>query len=185
MNRKILILLSIFIVVIAVIIAIVIYNSRKNEISEEIITKVAEENILDDCTEEYEEIKNEILQTSVEEEKISPNCFITLKTFYKKCGHETSQHLEIPEELVNKTKEQLKEKYDGWNVEKFSDTDIILTKDEEGVCGEHYIVRENNGKIAIYEVLSDGSEKEYEITDISTEYLTDTDKLNMKKRNRS
>lgn len=185
MNRKILTLLSIVIVVIAIIIAIVIYNSRKNEISEEIITKVAEENILDDCTDEYEEIKNEILETNAEEEKISPNCSITLKKFYNKCGHETSQYLEIPEELVNKTKEELQEKYAGWNIEKFSDTQIILSKDEEGTCGEHYIVRDNNGKVTIYQVLEDASEKEYEVTDISTEYLTDTDKINMEKRNRS
>ena len=54
-----------------------------------------------------------------------------------------------------------------------------MSKEEEGECGEHYIVRENNGKVTIYEILEDGSEKEYEITDIGTEYLTETDKINM------
>ena len=103
-----------------------------------------------------------------------------LKKLYKKCGHETSEHLEISEELVNKTKEQLQEKYNGWEIEKFSDTEIILSKYEEGVCGEHYMIRDNNGQVTIYEVLEDGKEQEYEVTDISTEYLTDTDKINMK-----
>lgn len=181
MNKTVVTILSIIVVIIAIITAVIIYNSGEGEISEEIITKVAEEDILDECTEEYEEMQNEILETTAEEEKISPNCSITLKKFYNECGHETSQYLEIPEELVNKTKEELQKKYEGWNIEKFSDTQIILIKDEAGVCGEHYIVRENDGKITIYEVLQNGAEKEYEVTDISIEYLTDTDKENMKK----
>ena len=181
MNKTIIALLSIVVVIVAIITAVIIYEPIEDESAEEIITKVAEENIVDECTDEYEQMKGEILETNSEEEKISPNCFMILKTFYKQCGHEISQHLEIPEELVNKTKEELQEKYNGWNIEKFSDTEIILSKDQEGRCGEHYIVRDNNGKVTIYEILEDGSEKEYEVTDISTEYLTDTDKINMEK----
>ena len=181
MNRKIIILLSVIIVIIAITTGVLIYKLRENEKSEAIITKIAEEKIVDECTDEYEQMQEEILETNVEEkEKISPNCFITTKKIYIKCGHETSQHLEISEELVNKTKEQLQEKYNGWEIEKFSDTEIILSKYEEGVCGEHYIIRDNNGQVTIYEVLEDGKEQEYEVTNISTEYLTDTDKINMK-----
>lgn len=179
MNRTIIILLSVIIVIIAIITGGIIFNSRGNEISEEIITKVAEENIVDECTDEYEQMQDQILETNAEEEKISPNCFITLKKLYKKCGHETRQHLEISEELVNKTKEELQEKYNVWKIEKFSDTEIILSKEEEGTCGEHYMVRDNNGQVTVYEILEDGNEMEYEVTDISTEYLTDTDKINM------
>lgn len=179
MNRTIITLISVIIVIIAIITGGIIYNLRENEMSEEKITKVAQEKIVDECTDEYEQMQEEILQTNAEDEKISPNCFITLKKIYKKCGHETSQHLEISEELVNKTKEELQEKYNGWEIEKFSDTEIILSKEEEGTCGEHYMVRDNNGQVTVYEILEDGNEIEYEITDISTEYLTDTDKINM------
>ena len=45
----------------------------------------------------------------------------------------------------------------------------------------HYIVRNKEGKMVIYEILENGEETEYELTDISIEYLTDTDKLNMEK----
>lgn len=179
MNKTIIILLSVIIIIIASITGGIIYNLRENKISEEIITKVAEEDIVDECTDEYEQMQDKILETNAKEEKISPNCFIIMKTFYKNCGHETSQHLEIPEELVNKNREELKEKYFGWDIEKFSDTEIILSKYEDGKCGEHFIVRDNNGKVTIYEILADESEKVYEITDISTEYLTDTDRVNM------
>lgn len=44
-----------------------------------------------------------------------------------------------------------------------------------------YIVRDKEGKVVIYEIQDDESEKEYEVTDISTEYLTETDKNNIKK----
>lgn len=181
MNKTIITLLSVIIIIIAIITGGIIYNSRENEMAEEIITKVAEENIIDECTDEYERMQDEIIETNSDNGKTSPNCFITFKKFYKKCGHETSQHLEVPEELVNKTQKELQEKYNGWDIEKFSDTEIILSKDEEGVCGEHFIVRNNEGKVTIYQILEDGSEKEYEVTDIATEYLTDTDKINMEK----
>lgn len=181
MNKTVISIISIIVIMTAMFIAIIVYKPKESETPQDITTRVADENIVDECTEEYQEIQNEILQTNVQEEKISPNASITLKKNYKKCGHMTSQYLEISEELVNKTKEDLQKKYEGWNIEKFSDTEIILNKEEEGECGEHYIVRDNNGKVTVYEMLEDGSEKEYEITDISTEYLTETDKINMQK----
>lgn len=180
MNKTIVTILSISVVIIAIIIAVVIYSPKQSENLNNVQTQIAEEEILDDCTEEYQKMQDEMIETNSQEEKISPNCSITLKIFYKKCGHETSKYLKISEDLVNKTKKDLQEKYDGWNIEKFSDTEIILNKEEEGECGEHYMVRDKDGKITVYEILEDGSEKEYEVTDISTEYLTETDKINMK-----
>lgn len=179
MNKTIITMLSIIVIILAIITAVIIYNPKENENSQEIQTRIAEEEIVDDCTEEYQEIQNEMLEANSSKEKISPNCFITLKKLYKECGHTTSEYLKIPEELVNKTQEDLEEKYQDWKIEKFSDTEIILSKEEDGECGEHYIVRDNNGKVTIYEILEDGSEKEYEITDIGAEYLTETDKINM------
>lgn len=179
MNKTIITMISIIVIMAAIITAVVIYKTKESEIPQEIQIGVADEEILDDCTDEYQEMQDEMLQANSSEEKISPNCFITLKKLYKECGHTTSEYLEIPEELVNKTQEDLKEKYENWNIEKFSDTEIILSKEEEGECGEHFIVRDKEGKVTIYEVLKDGSEQEYEVTDIWTEYLTQTDKINM------
>ena len=179
MNKIIITMISIIVIILAIITAVIIYKPNEDKGVQEIQTEVAEEEILDDCTDEYQEMQNEMLEANSSEEKISPNCFITLKKLYKKCGHTTSEYLEVPEELVNKTQEDLKEKYEDWNIDKFSDTEIILSKEEEGECGEHFIVRDKEGKVTIYRVLQDGSEQEYEVTDIGTEYLTQTDKINM------
>lgn len=178
MNKTIMTIIAIIVIIGAIIIGVQIYKPNKEQ--EDIITKVSEEKIEDDCTDEYQEIQEEMLQANSTEEKISPNCFITMKKTYNKCGHTTSEYIAIPKELVNKTKEDLEEKYIGWTIDKFSDTQIVISKEEEGECGEHYIVKDKEGKVVIYKLLEDGTENEYEVTDISTEYITDTDKINMK-----
>lgn len=179
MNKIIITLISIIVIIGAIITAIVIYNPSKVEEQQYNMAEVKEEIIEDDCTDEYQEIQDKSLQTNSQEEKILPNAAITFKKTYEKCGHTSSQYLEVPEELVNKTEQELQEIYTDWNIEEFSDTEIILSKSEQGECGEHYIVKDVNGQVMIYEVLEDGTEREYEQTDISTEYLTDTDKINM------
>lgn len=178
MNKTIMTIIAIIVIIGAIIIGVQIYKPNKEQ--EDIITKVSDEKIEDDCTDEYQEIQEEMLQANSTEEKISPNCFITMKKTYNKCGHTTSEYIAIPKELVNKTKENLEEKYVGWTIDKFSDTQIVISKEEEGECGEHYIVKDKEGKVVIYKLLEDGTENEYEVTDISTEYITDTDKINMK-----
>lgn len=178
MNKTIMTIIAIIVIIGAIIIGVQIY--KPNEEQEDIITKVSDEKIEDDCTDEYQEIQEEMLQANSTEEKISPNCFITMKKTYNKCGHTTSEYIAIPKDLVNKTKEDLEEKYVGWTIDKFSDTQIVISKEEEGECGEHYIVKDKEGKVVIYKLLEDGTENEYEVTDISTEYITDTDKINMK-----
>ena len=178
MNKTIMSIIAIIVIIGAIIIGVQICKPNKEQ--EDIITKVSDEKIEDDCTDEYQEIQEEMLQANSTEEKISPNCFITMKKTYNKCGHTTSEYIAIPKELVNKTKEDLKEKYAGWTIDKFSDTQIVISKKEEGECGEHYIVKDKEGKVVIYKLSEDGTENEYEVTDISTEYITDTDKINMK-----
>lgn len=178
MNKTIMSIIAIIVIIGAIIIGVQICKPNKEQ--EDIITKVSDEKIEDDCTDEYQEIQEEMLQANFTEEKISPNCFITMKKTYNKCGHTTSEYIAIPKELVNKTKEDLEEKYAGWTIDKFSDTQIVISKKEEGECGEHYIVKDKEGKVVIYKLLEDGTENEYEVTDISTEYITDTDKINMK-----
>ena len=178
MNKTIMSIIAIIVIIGAIIIGVQICKPNKEQ--EDIITKVSDEKIEDDCTDEYQEIQEEMLQANSTEEKISPNCFITMKKTYNKCGHTTSEYIAIPKELVNKTKEDLEEKYAGWTIDKFSDTQIVISKKEEGECGEHYIVKDKEGKVVIYKLLEDGTENEYEVTDISTEYLTETDKINIK-----
>ena len=118
--------------------------------------------------------------TNSEEEKTSPNCSLTIKKYYKKCGHMATQYYNLPEEYINLDKEQLNEKYGGYTIEKFASNEVVLYQEQEGECGEHYLVKDKGGLVTIFQILEDGTQKELEETGITTEYLPETDKINMR-----
>lgn len=177
MYKKIVIILLIILAVISgVILALMMQN---NKVEEEVPITIAEK-VTDECTEEYEQNLNQTSEeANASEEKISPNCLMTLKKDYISCGHTINEYIELPQELVNITKDDLQEEYPDWTIEKFSENEITLYKKMEGSCGEHYILRAVDEKIVIYKLEEDGTETEYLKTEISTEYLTETDKINM------
>lgn len=176
------IVVIIFIIIIGVIFGINIYNSRKGKeqnIVQNEINQVSKK-IVDDCVDEWEylnERNNIDIETNSSEEKISPNCLVTLKRYYKKCNHMINEYVNIQDDLVNKTIEDLKKEYFDWQVQEYSSTRIVLYKEYEGVCGQHFVLRDKDGKIIIYRINENNEEEEYESTEISTEYLTETDKL--------
>ena len=178
MNKVITGLICAIVILVGIITAVVISkpNESKEQVKEE--TQLADENILDECTDEYEELQeNEMLQTNAQEEKISPNCSFTVRTYYKGCGHITSQYNNIPDELVNKTEEELKEMHPEYLIETFKSNEVVVYIEKEGECGEHYLVKDLNGTVVIYERSSDGTERLIEETGISTDYLPETDKI--------
>ena len=142
MNKTIAGLVCAIVILVAIITAVVISRPNESEEQLQIETNIADENILDECTDEYEELQeNDMLETDSQEEKISPNCSFTIRTYYKGCGHITSQYNNIPEELVNKTEQELKEMYPEYMVETFKSNEIVVYQEKEGECGEHYLVK--------------------------------------------
>ena len=178
MYKKIIItLLIILAVIVGVIFAFII---QKNEQAENIEQIDLSEKVTDECTEEYEQLSNQISEeANSSEEKISPNCLMILRKNYIGCEHTINEYAELPQELVNMTKEQLQEEYSDWNIDKFSENEIILSKMIEGSCNEHYVLKNVDNKIVVYKIEEDGKETEYLKTEISTEYLTETDKINI------
>ena len=172
--------LIIAIIIIGIILGIFIYNNnannnKKNSIVENEINIVSEK-VTDECTEEYQNSEKEI-ETDSQEEKISPNCLLTLKKYYEECNHTINEYVDIPQDLVNGTEEDLKKEYPYWQVEKYSSNDIILYKEFNSNCGQHFVLREDNGKITVYKINENNEEEVYENTEISVEYLSETDKI--------
>ena len=180
MNKVILILVSIIIIITSIITAVVIYNGEDEE-QAKVSIKNVEINTTNTLENNVSSDNQNVVETNVKEVQISPNAFITFKETYEGCGHTKVDFVEVPEDFVNLSKEELKDKYSDWNIEKFTDTDIILSKDFEGSCDEHFIVKDVNGVVTVFKIKEDGTEEEYQTTDIATEYLTDTDKLEMEK----
>ncbi len=179
MNKKIIISIILIILVISVILSTYAIFKEDDNIQEEPQTNtyIAEE-IKDECTEEYEQ-ESKITEVSSNEEKVAANALLILKKYYKTCEHTLNEYVEIPQELVNMTEKEVQEQYEDWEVIGFEKGKVTLYKEFDGVCGEHFKLRVEDGKVVVYLVNQDGSETLYEKTNISSEYLTETDLINM------
>ncbi len=175
--RKFLLILTIIVVfVVSGICGYYIYKAgtdqNESKINIDEIAKVAVENGINSSSPS--------LATSYTEEKVSPNATLIIKKHYKECGHTTKDYAEIPEELVNRTRKQVEQTYSDWEIRGFSPNEIVILKEVGGICNEHYVLREKDGKVVIYTQDANGKESINEITEISTEYLTEDDKAKLK-----
>ena len=128
--------------------------------------------------EQTNSIANEItIQTTQNEEKVTPNTDLVLKKYYKECNHTINEYVEMPAEMINLTKEEIQKEYEDWEIKEFSVQKVILQKEETGNCNQHYVIKEKDGIIAIYKINKDGEEILKEETAISTQYLSQTDLL--------
>ena len=144
---------------------------------------VSEKELAD--AEEQENSVNQIesqnaIETSSTQDTISPNAIIIKKTYYEACDHLIRKTEDIPEELVNKTQEDVELEFPDWKIEEYTPTQIILYKTDSGNCGEHYFVQDHNGVIGIYTVDEYGIKTLEEDTEISTLYLPEEDVQNLK-----
>ena len=182
MKKTWIIILILAVIILGIIVGVTIYNknenSKNNMMANEINT--VSEKITDECTDEYKELEEQAkleVETNSSEEKISPNCLITLKRHYNECKHTINEYIDIPQNLVNGTQEDLEKEYQNWEIQKFSSNEIILYREFDSNCGQHFILRNDDGKITIYKINENNEEEVYEKTEISVEYLTETDKV--------
>lgn len=118
-----------------------------------------------------------VITITAEETKITPNTILTLKKYYKNCGHTIKDSAEVPEEMVNLTEEEVIQKYPSWKLDEFSKDEVILVRELESFCGEHYLLKEEEGKVLIYAIDEAGNQELLETTDIAFEYIPETDKV--------
>lgn len=177
MSNKTKIIVTVFVAVLIIALYIV---SNKESVKDEgtgdniYISEVIE----DECTEEYEQNQNATTVVSTEE-KLAANAILILKKYYQQCEHTINEYVELPQELVNMTEKEVQEQYTDWEVIGFETGKLTLYKEFDDVCGEHFKLRIEEGKVVVYIVNIDGTESVYEKTNISSEYLTETDLINM------
>ncbi len=177
MSKFKIVLISIFTIALIILTSAVVYqNIKYDKLAKE------EEKVTDECIYENNEIENDIdeIKVSETETKVSPNAELVIKKYYKECGHTTEEKRNVANDMVNKTQEEIEKLYPDYKVESFLNNKIVLIKEEEGQCDEHYIVRDENSNIMIYKILGDGTEEIYQNTGISTEYLPETDKISLR-----
>ena len=79
------------------------------------------------------------------------------------------------------TKQELQDKYPDWVIKEFSKERVVLYKEEQNYCGEHFLVKDVDGFITIYSMdNADEIKERIDITDIETIYLPEADQENLK-----
>ena len=179
MSNKTKIIIGIVLTILIIIASYILFFNK-----EEISNEITEENtyiseiIEDECTEEYVKTRN-LTTVSATEEKLASNAILILKKYYRKCEHTINEYVELPQELVNMTEEEVQAQYLDWEVIGFEKGKLTLYKEFDDVCQEHFKLRLEEGNVVVYIVNSEGKESLYEKTGISSEYLTETDLINM------
>lgn len=145
-------------------------------------------NQIDKKTENLAEIKvlnnnldnSNFIATNTKEVKTSPNCIVILKLYYNKCEHLIEQKQKIEANQVNLTEKEIKEKFSEWELQKFNAEEIVLYREIDGICDEHYLLKDKDGYIGIYKLDENDNTTFIKKTDIATEYLTTQDLQNVK-----
>lgn len=124
---------------------------------------------------EQKSVAENVVETLYADEKVSYNASFAIKKYYEGCGHFKFNYAELPKEIINLSKDELRKLYSDWNIEKFSSNEIVLSKDIDTMCDEHFVLKLGKDNIEIYKSLENGKQKLYKSTNISRDYLTNVD----------
>lgn len=123
-------------------------------------------------------ITNEIIaETASTEIKVKPDTEFAIKEYFDECNHFKFEYLELPSELINMTKEEIEDHYNGnYEVEEFTDKSLVLSREINGICDDHYVIKLNeNNLVDVYKINTDTSYTLYETTEISKDFLPSED----------
>lgn len=174
MKRKGFVGICILIIVLGIFVGVYLYN----------LNNLNKANITNDVTQVNDE-KNDIkitntLEIVTKEEKTTPNTLMIYKIYYTKCNHFINEYKDIDISAVNLNKQEIKEINKEWTITEFSPEQIVLEKQENDFCKEHFKLKIENNIIKIFSLDEKNNETLYEETNITTEYLTDEDILRLK-----
>ena len=133
----------------------------------------------DECTvfgeiyNEYNTVEN--ITTDASNLKVSPNAILIIEKYYKQCGHNMMEEVLVPYDIINMNKEDVINRYKGWEIKEFDSKKVIIYKEFDANCNEHYVIKEENGEIKIYKEKDDKTLEFKQVTDIIPDYLTEHD----------
>ena len=134
-------------------------------------------------TDEINDINEEIIETNFEEEKIRYDTLILVENVYNKCNHKENKIIKVSEEIINMKEDEAKGYFEnkGYSLLEFSPSEIILLKEEDKMCMEHYVIKfgnDNDSFLSVYKKDDNNELRLYRETDIAKEFLTNIDNEN-------
>ena len=151
-----------------------LYWYRLNKINEQIAfeseyRQMESENVI-------KEAERLIKETSSIENKTSPNTNVIEKIYYIDCGHLVQKQQKINTTLINKTEGEFQATYLGWIIQKFTPNEVVVYKEINDFCDEHYLLKDVEGEIIVYALDKYGKIKDtLRETGIQTKYLSNID----------
>ncbi|MBQ9832597.1 MAG: hypothetical protein IJO48_02585 [Clostridia bacterium] len=79
---------------------------------------------------------------------VGPDAQVAWMVRFDACGHEAEE--KCSDRIVGMSLEEVREKYENREISVFNAKRVVLTRAEHGYCPRHYVVRSDNGKIAVY-----------------------------------
>lgn len=123
-----------------------------------------------------QEEQDKVVEVVMSEVKITPYTQLVIKKKFTKCGHDSINAMTVPLELINFTKEELQEKYTGWNIEEFSEEQVVLSRDIESNCENHFVIKNKNEDVLVYKELTEDKLNFIEEIDVNLELLSEEDR---------
>lgn len=116
-----------------------------------------------------------------ENKTVSPNAKIIMQKQYTKCGHIVEKQMDVSNDMVNLTEEQLKLAYKDWEIKKFSPEEIVILQKVDTKCPDHFILKNKDGYVAVYYQTPINNVSLKEVTSIQITNLRTNDKDRLEK----
>jgi len=117
-----------------------------------------------------------LVRVNAVEDKITPNTTIIKKVYYIDCEHLKQEEKNPTKNEINMNKSEFQTQYIGWEIQRFTNNEVVIYKEVYDFCNEHYLIKDQDGKIVVYKLNKYDKEIEkIEETEIETKYLTEAD----------
>lgn len=127
------------------------------------------------------EIKQNEDVGKIDKARLNSEANLIFKTYYSKCGHEITEKKSSNATFSGCTKEQLADKLSDWEIESFTPEQVILKREVDNICDEHYYIGIKDGYVALFQGRPDLPSKVIEQTDIIADVLREEDRAILEK----
>lgn len=119
--------------------------------------------------------------SNIQEIKLKPGAKMIYVTFYSGCGHETREEKTAEDRFTGFTKKQLEKELEDWEIESFTPDEVILKKQVDGICGDHYYIGLSDGYVTLFRGLPGERSEVVEKTEILADTLREEDRAMLEK----
>jgi len=89
-------------------------------------------------------------------EVVSAETLFVFRRHYKLCGHDKEHERYATLEEVGLPEDEVKLLHPEWRITEFSSSRVLLTKEIDVSCPDHYLIKEKDGYVAVFQSIENG-----------------------------